>query len=610
MQGASLTRDQDSGVAELRKNHKFSLHVGFTQSGKTFIIIDKIDSELKKYPDSLHIIFTMNTLLNNKQFATRLNGLELSRGSGTVVVLAHKPVGNYTHVDNLDKLIARFRISAVQPRVIVMCSNTQRYEDGVELIKKLNAGLASFVSNYCIIPDRPREFIERSIFVYYDELHKYISPKLRGQIEQIHEIRNVREIIAMTASPFNIFSKNAKIPRGNTEGCKNPTGFWEQIKIYQNDNMQFPDYVGFRDMKFVLVEPPGEYGTVEESIIAYIKHILKNHNILTPGARVFIPAHIKTKSHDIVRDHILELAPDTVVVTLNGVQKTLIYKTPGGLSLPSDEIANVNTEAEIPGSADISGDTVTVNLNSGDDEIREVIADTVISRKLNNRPLVITGFLCVGMGQTLTHPDLGSFTSAIISHIDLNNDDIYQLFGRVTGRMKTWTPGAYIPTTIYCPEVSRDRFQVMEECSRNITCNFNGKIVTLEDYIDPMYKMGKIGESALSNMKKHIEPPELCAQYVLLKLPPGVMSEIANCINSGSKKLLENMHRWATPEHTITARSICYVIVNDKTSYKKHLAGIIKNIESGKNIKVKTPGGYDCLYIADILNNQVCIVNF
>ena len=47
---------------------------------------------------------------------------------------------------------------------------------------------------------------------------------------------------------------------------------------------------------------------------------------------------------------------------------------------------------------------------------------------LLNRPLVITGFIKVGMGQTLPHESLGPFTSAIFGHIDLLNDDMYQLF--------------------------------------------------------------------------------------------------------------------------------------------------------------------------------------
>jgi hypothetical protein len=42
------------------------------------------------------------------------------------------------------------------------------------------------------------------------------------------------------------------------------------------------------------------------------------------------------------------------------------------------------------------------------------------------------------MGQTLINQGIGTFTSAILSQKDLQNDDIYQLFGRISGRTKGW----------------------------------------------------------------------------------------------------------------------------------------------------------------------------
>ena len=42
------------------------------------------------------------------------------------------------------------------------------------------------------------------------------------------------------------------------------------------------------------------------------------------------------------------------------------------------------------------------------------------------------GHLCVSMSQTLIHQNLGSFTHFIFGQIDLNNDAIYQLVGRIT----------------------------------------------------------------------------------------------------------------------------------------------------------------------------------
>jgi hypothetical protein len=128
-----------------------------------------------------------------------------------------------------------------------------------------------------------------------------------------------------------------------------------------------------------------------------------------------------------------------------------------------------------------------------------------MKHNLQGRPLVITGFLCVGMGQTLTHKLLGSFTSAIFSHLDLTNDEIYQLFGRITGRMKDWDD-KYIQTQVYCPTVIMNRCSVIEECARNMACDHNGDFVTQEDYREPMNEMGEIGQSAIENIRTPKKP--------------------------------------------------------------------------------------------------------
>jgi hypothetical protein len=125
--------------------------------------------------------------------------------------------------------------------------------------------------------------------------------------------------------------------------------------------------------------------------------------------------------------------------------------------------------------------------NRLDEEVCETIARLVDEHHLQSRPLVITGLLCVGMGQTLTHRSLGSFHSAIFGHLDLTNDEIYQLFGRVTGRMKDWGE-PYVQTQIYCPSPIMHRCRIMEECARAMARDHNGDVVSLNDYRRPMFQ--------------------------------------------------------------------------------------------------------------------------
>jgi hypothetical protein len=215
---------------------------------------------------------------------------------------------------------------------------------------------------------------------------------------------------------------------------------------------------------------------VNNTTIGFVKHVLEKYpEILGNNTRSFIPAHIRRSGHNVIRDLVFSINNTTVVVVINGFEKTLQYK-------------------------DSLGNTKTLPLASEDEEVCETISRLVIRHNLQNRPIVITGLLCVGMGQTLTHKSLGSFTSAIFGHLDLTNDEIYQLFGRITGRMKDWGD-KYVQTQVYCPTTIMNRCIVMEECARNMACEHNGEIITQDDYREPMTKIGEIGQAAIENIR-------------------------------------------------------------------------------------------------------------
>ena len=87
----------------IESTSKFILCVLLTQLGKTFTAISKIMAEIRQDNDlgrSIHIIFTMNTLLNNKQFAKRLETIEKTYGKGSICVFSSKYDGKYKHVKN------------------------------------------------------------------------------------------------------------------------------------------------------------------------------------------------------------------------------------------------------------------------------------------------------------------------------------------------------------------------------------------------------------------------------------------------------------------------------------------------------------------------------
>lgn len=446
--------------------NKFTLCVLLTQLGKTFASIRDIRSKIEDddiWGRSIHMIFTMNTLLNNSQFAIRLTEIETTYGAGSVVVFASKYDGNFTHVKTLLELQGLCFRETTIPRVVVMCSHVKRFDDGVEFLKTVNENSGHIKRAYAV----------------YDELHKYINAGLRLQIEKIHDLDIVKGILALTASPDNIFDPSI-------DG-----GFWDNIHIHHMDEYNEDNYVGCADMEYNLDDEssmnhahlvtPEEFedydrlGDKGKECVGYIKSVLMKHpDILAAGSRSFIPAHIRCVTHTAVRTLIFATAPNAVVVVINGLEKTLQYKDEG----------NIKTHL----------------LNTGNTvEVSERLSNLIHEHNLQDRPLVITGFNCIGMGQTLTHKDLGSFTSAIFSHLDLSNDEDYQLFGRITGRMKDWTK--YVQTRVYCPTKFMYRCRAMEECSRKIVLDYDNQVVSQEQYRRPMTIMGEAGEEALNNIR-------------------------------------------------------------------------------------------------------------
>lgn len=438
---------------------KFILCVLLTQLGKTFAAINRIITEIEQddeFGRSIHIVFTMNTLLNNKQFAKRLETIESTYGKGSICVFASRYDGKYKHVKDRLQLQGLCADESTCPRVVLMCSNSRRYDDGMEFLKVI---------------DKNKINVYRA-FAYYDELHKYISDGLRLQIEEIHSLLIVKGIIALTATPDKIWKTS---------------GFWSKLRLIQLDHFNESNYAGYKDMVFNCIDDffahpyirprPFDFDELDKHTIGFIEHTLKRFpEILGENTRVFIPAHIRRSGHNSVRELAFNTNKNAVVIVINGFEKTLQYK-------------------------DYLGNTKTLPLASEDEEVCETISRLILKHGLESRPVVITGFLCVGMGQTLTHKLLGSFTSAIFGHLDLTNDEIYQLFGRITGRIKDWG-SKYVQTQVYCPTSIMHRFHVMEECARNMASEHNGDIVTQEDYREPMNEMGDIGQSAIENIRK------------------------------------------------------------------------------------------------------------
>jgi hypothetical protein len=451
----------EQAINALEMTCKFVLCVLLTQMGKTFTTISRILGELardEEYGRSIHLVWTMNTLLNNTQFANRLQTIEDQYGEGSVVVFSSKNPGKYKYVKNLTELQGLCYTLDTCPRVIVMCSNGKRFENGFEFINNTDSNNKG-----------DKEGNIKRVFAYFDELHTYINDTLREQIEQIDEMPIVHGIMGMTATPANILLN---------------TGYWSSLRMIRLDDYNHEDYAGVGDMNFHKVDDyfptiykrPGrfDFDLLDKETLGFFKHVLdKFPHILSENSNVFIPGHIRRLSHQNIREEVFKRYPHAVVIVLNGEEKTLEYYNDNG--------------------------KCTINLTSPSEEVCVTIARRIRELKLQGRPLVTTGYLCVGMGQTLIEKSRGPFTAAIFSHLSLTNDEVYQLFGRLTARSKNWA--TYIRTDVYCPTKIMYRVTAMEACAKNLATEYDGELVTEAIYNTPLGTMGLVGEAALENIR-------------------------------------------------------------------------------------------------------------
>lgn len=495
---------------ENKEYNKFNLCVLPTQMGKTFIIVNKIMESLEKDSEqgrSIHIVLTMNTLLNNKQFSNRLSEVNNKYGDGSVCIFASVYKGNYRHIKNVEHIFSDSAIKNVKkanadtadttdtksdwemPRIIIACSNTKRFKDCFDAIYKLNEGNTAV----------------KRVFVYFDELHKYIKNtacNIRKHIETINDLDIVCAMYAMSASPNNIW-------------CNNKVGFWSNIKILNIDNYQDTDYIGYNDVNFIC------YGDNDDSYkstkntdyinvglrdneiftMNFIKDTLKKYpEILSKYSRVFIPANMRIITHNYLREYLLAHMPSCVIVLLNSADKSIQYKNE-------------------------DGDTVTQPIILKEGELGDLIANYLDANNISDRPLVYIGFICVGMGQTLVSEKLGSFTSAIFGYNNILNDTMYQLFGRITGRFRNWNTRKK-PTDVYSTKMCKNICQVMEECAKNIIAKHGGKKLDVNKYLEPFNNGDKI--SGVYQLKSNFEDNDI--EYFEFHTFADSMSEISKML--------------------------------------------------------------------------------
>lgn len=479
-----------------------------TQNGKTFVAIEKIRRTLMEEREnrekrSVHFIFTMNTIKANGQVSARLKSIEQEFGNGSVCILNSnkKYLGRYRHVTSINEINTLFtdmRYINERPRVIIVCGNPKRFRDARDFMDCLNTN--------CTSGER-----EIRAFLYADEFHdkKVNTAENRRILEEIHEMPVVRNIMLLSATPKRIFRKQ---------------GIWKHLRMI--DLRTFdpnPKYRGISHLVLSALEIDAEteknildlcpdhipadiltmagykgnknpkFKKEERIVIGYIHYILEQHpEYLQAGNRIFLPAHVRKYTHYYIRKMIEQMNPSSAFILTNGDEKTLEISSPEG-----KRTVQLTANRRVLIDADLSDDEEDFTEENLDEELSETLARFYVKYNLQNYPLFFSGFYLVSMGQTLLHEVYGPFTHMIASHLDLDNDDIYQLLGRGTARMgkkitsangeDEWIDWSTLcETIIHCPTLTYNRAKAMEECARNMAM-FSDELVTKEDYEAPLH---------------------------------------------------------------------------------------------------------------------------
>ena len=389
------------------------------QSGKTFICTKHI----KINDNIIHFILTMNTIISNKQFCSRVIKTE-----GNKVCLFNSKKEEIKLKDENNEVIDIYKASDVEEvisaivkykcNVIIMCAHYKRIKvkskNGIlKILERLNDSVAY-------------QNINKRIQIHIDEAHEYVPPN-RDHIITINNSDLIEKIILYTATPFknwvdldtiekyNIFKQLFVIDVVNHYDIIRSKKYFGikncEIKLYdelEEDELNMDTniteelikesryggkLVSWLTDKTTLFSLGNEY-----YFIHIIQNILSRMNIdNNKYSYNFIPAYVRKVTHTKVKNLIYDYYSNAIVIIMNG-NGSLYY------------MDREKKDSIIDG----------FETNERIEQLKD---------KYPNRPFFITGFHCIGMSVSLISEKLGNFDNVIFSHRQYIKDPdcLYQM---------------------------------------------------------------------------------------------------------------------------------------------------------------------------------------
>ena len=280
---------------------RFTLICKPEQSGKTFIMIQKINKETCTPSSELtviNLIFCDNNLLLTKQTSKRLGDQILLPETQEKYVEFSTRKDSKT-LGNVDTVIGQIT-NGVQN--VVCCTNRTRMRNTHEIISRLNSS-----------PFTKDKLVFKLWLDEADKFSKYISNTLLPLAEEYENVH----CFCITATPDRLFHQFGSM---NIEPLMLTTS---------------PNYHGWEDNNRILIE--NELGSTE----GFVSQIMKTLTLApAAGTKWFVPANYKKSSHRAVRDILLDHGFAVFTVNGDGIELVLPNSPddPIGLFPKNDEL--------------------------------------------------------------------------------------------------------------------------------------------------------------------------------------------------------------------------------------------------------------------------------
>jgi len=350
------------------------------QNGKTSFMINNILNNFEKFPNKLCIVFSQNTIGNTIQLGSRIT----SNLENKKVVYFNSSPKEKNHVNNLLELRGLTVDEDDCPSVILCCSNFKRFDDIKKFIEFVDKHPIHHISN---------------IELYFDEIHMY-----KNQIIPLLEMESpiISQITGMTATPQRILDFYSK---------KNI----KDINIVPENYYDKEVYYGCEDA--IWISPPVTDEIMNDKFkVKYAEMVLhKYKSNFKEGSLTIVPVDIRCVAHRLMRDIIFDWDRESVVILINGKEKTITYY---------DLTRKISEDI--------------YNQDNSVLEISKAICKFILEKNIEKRKIFLTGHNCIKIGQTFLDfmLDFPPPTQIIHPLVFKNGDETYQAVGRGLGNFK------------------------------------------------------------------------------------------------------------------------------------------------------------------------------